>query len=50
MKLKCTNKKCGKEWDYKGKADFYATCPNCLRKVKIQQSKQEEKNENRKIT
>lgn len=31
----CNNKKCKYEWDYKGKAPFYATCPKCLRKVKI---------------
>ncbi len=35
MKLKCNNSKCNNEWDYNGKADFYATCPNCLRKVKL---------------
>ncbi len=43
MKLKCTNKKCEKEWNYKGKADFYATCPNCLRKVKIPEDKDKHK-------
>ena len=35
MKLKCTNLKCKNTWEYKGSADFYATCPNCLRKVKL---------------
>lgn len=35
MILKCKNKLCKKKWDYKGKARFYATCPDCLRKVKI---------------
>ena len=33
--MNCTNKKCEYEWDYKGKAKFYATCPSCLRKSKI---------------
>jgi len=41
MNLKCLNrikgKLCGYEWDYNGKARFYATCPRCLRKVKIPQ-------------
>lgn len=32
-KMRCTN--CGYEWNYKGNAPFYATCPRCLRKVKI---------------
>ena len=35
MKMKCYHKDCGYEWDYNGKAPFYATCPRCLRKVKI---------------
>jgi len=35
MKLKCNNPKCKYEWEYKGKQKFYATCPRCLRKVKI---------------
>lgn len=33
--MECTNKKCNYSWEYNGNADFYATCPNCLRKVKI---------------
>jgi len=33
MKLKCPH--CGYVWDYKGRAK-YATCPNCLRKVKVE--------------
>lgn len=33
MKLKC--KKCGYEWEYRGKNPYYATCPRCLKKVKI---------------
>ena len=35
MKLKCTNKKCLYEWEYNGKSDFYATCPRCLSKVRV---------------
>ncbi len=33
MELEC--KSCGYEWDYQGKSDYYATCPNCHYKVKI---------------
>ncbi len=33
MKLKC--KKCEYAWDYGGKNPYYATCPRCLRKVKV---------------
>jgi hypothetical protein len=36
MKMKCKNSECGYEWDYKGKAPFWATCPRCLNKVKIE--------------
>jgi predicted nucleic acid-binding Zn-ribbon protein len=32
MRLRCP--RCGHTWEYKGKA-IYATCPNCLRKVKV---------------
>ncbi len=35
MKIKCTKEDCQHEWNYKGKSKFYATCPNCYRKVKI---------------
>jgi tRNA(Ile2) C34 agmatinyltransferase TiaS len=31
--LKCP--KCGYEWNYKGSHEHWATCPNCLRKVKL---------------
>jgi hypothetical protein len=41
MKLKCNNKKCLNEWEYKGKSEFYATCPKCYNKVKV---KKEETN------
>jgi hypothetical protein len=32
MYLKCN---CGHEWDYKGKASFYALCPKCKSKIQI---------------
>ena len=35
MILKCQNKKCEYEWDYNGKAKFYACCPRCKGSVKI---------------
>ncbi|MFP4001289.1 MAG: hypothetical protein ACLFSM_07910 [Thermoplasmata archaeon] len=36
MELECNS--CGYEWDYQGESDFYATCPNCQYKVKIEAS------------
>lgn len=35
--LKCP--KCGNIWDYGGEAPTYATCPDCLRKIKIDENK-----------
>jgi|TARA_R100000750_G_scaffold5683_1_gene4319 hypothetical protein len=35
MKLKCKNKKCGNEWNYKGKSKFYASCSKCKGSVRI---------------
>jgi hypothetical protein len=32
MLLKC---KCGREWDYQGRASLYALCPKCKSKVRI---------------
>ena len=32
-KLKCN--KCGYEWNYKGEADFYTSCPKCRSLVKV---------------
>ncbi|KKL78399.1 hypothetical protein LCGC14_2025220 [marine sediment metagenome] len=29
MKVKCTNKKCLHEWEYKGLSKHYITCPSC---------------------
>lgn len=27
--------KCNHKWNYKGKSNYYVTCPNCLSKVNI---------------
>jgi hypothetical protein len=27
--------KCDYVWDYKGRKQYYATCPNCFRKINI---------------
>ena len=27
--------KCGRDWEYKGQARFFATCPSCHTNVKI---------------
>jgi len=43
MKLKCPNKKCKYEWEYNGKHEFYATCPRCLRKVRLHQKPMQRK-------
>lgn len=37
--LTCQN--CGYKWNYKGKSQYYASCPMCLRKVPINQPKEE---------
>jgi len=45
-RLRCYH--CGYEWEYKGSSEFYATCPRCLRKVKIEKARikmEEEKGE-----
>jgi ribosomal protein S27E len=34
MEIKCN--KCGHTWKYKGKSDYYITCPSCYTKVNIQ--------------
>lgn len=41
MILKCNNKLCMHEWDFKGLAKFYTSCPICRHLVKINR---EEKN------
>jgi len=42
MKMKCYFEDCGYEWDYKGSHPFYATCPRCLRKLKITRARVEQ--------
>jgi len=32
-KLKC--KKCGYEWEYKGKSEYYTSCPRCRANVRV---------------
>jgi predicted Zn-ribbon and HTH transcriptional regulator len=33
MMVRCG--RCGYSWEYRGKSKYYATCPCCLRKVKM---------------
>ncbi|MHC1635882.1 MAG: hypothetical protein ACXQTS_04575 [Candidatus Methanospirareceae archaeon] len=35
-KLRCQH--CGHEWEYRGKAKYYATCPVCHYKVRVYES------------
>ncbi len=35
--IKLTCQRCDKEWTYKGRNPFYATCPDCKTSVKIQE-------------
>jgi len=37
VRLKC--KKCGWVWDYGGRKEYYATCPNCRRAVNIKKER-----------
>jgi phage FluMu protein Com len=30
-----TCQRCGKEWDYAGKAGYYTSCPNCKTSVGV---------------
>ena len=43
VKLKCKNKKCKYEWDYRGENPFYACCPRCKGSVKIEDNNSNEK-------
>ena len=43
MKLKCPNNVCNYEWNYKGKAKFYTSCPRCRFNVKIKEIKDDKK-------
>lgn len=38
MKLKCRNKRCKYQWEYGGKAKFYASCPRCRANVRVAES------------
>jgi len=38
MKVKCINKKCLHEWDYRGQSNNYISCPICHFKFKIQRA------------
>lgn len=37
MKLKC--QRCGNEWEYKGKSEYYAPCSKCKTSVSIKKAK-----------
>lgn len=39
-KLRCQN--CEYEWEYNGKADYYATCPRCKSSVSVKNQKIDE--------
>lgn len=38
LTLEC--QKCGREWEYHGNSEYYATCPNCKTSVKITENKE----------
>ena len=38
VKLRCPNKECNNEWEYKGKSKFYACCSNCRTTVNIKKN------------
>ncbi len=33
MKLNC--QRCGREWDYKGKSEWFTSCPTCRTSIKV---------------
>jgi Zn finger protein HypA/HybF involved in hydrogenase expression len=39
MEIKC--ERCNKEWDYTGKNNWYAVCPDCRKYNKIKRDKNE---------
>ena len=43
MILKCKN--CDNIWKYGGDQDYWATCPRCLRKVKIDRKEEKQNGE-----
>jgi molybdopterin converting factor small subunit len=34
--------RCGREWDYTGRSDYYGTCPNCNTSVKLERERASE--------
>lgn len=43
VKIKCSNEKCGHEWNYLGKSKILATCSSCGLKTKFLDNKIEDK-------
>jgi len=41
MEIKC--KKCQYKWNYKGKSEYYATCPRCYNKINIKKDVRRQK-------
>ena len=39
--IQLTCKKCKRTWNYKGKSNYYATCPQCHNNVKTKSMKDE---------
>jgi len=39
ISIKCPNPECGYPWYYSGKSVIYATCPSCLRNIKVLENK-----------
>lgn len=44
MKLKC--QRCGHIWDYKGKSEYYCSCPICKTSISIRKQKKEKEIKN----
>ncbi len=36
--LKC--KRCGYEWEYRGRSEWYACCPRCRSQIRVRRSAQ----------
>lgn len=41
MKIKC--QRCKYEWEYKGKSEWYASCPKCRTAINVRKLKAEGK-------
>ncbi len=39
LNIRCT--KCNHKWYYKGKSNYYVTCPHCYRKINLKSIEQE---------